>query len=122
MVLYDCVGYHRYGDLPAHSGYHTTLCNRDTLRRGYQFIGRCGRGYRDVSHHGVCWWRGAGKSITREVISMKKRHELIVKLPSLPSSWVPVGELLQLQVDIVDTVDRRSIGKMALSDLIKKVR
>ncbi len=50
------------------------------------------------------------------------RHELIVKFPSLPSSWVPVGELLQLQVDIVDTVDRRSIGKMALSDLIKKVR
>lgn len=53
---------------------------------------------------------------------MKKRHELIVKLPSLPSSWVPVSELLQLQVNIVDTVDRRSIGKMALSDLIKKVR
>ena len=53
---------------------------------------------------------------------MKKRHELIVKLPSLPSSWVTVGELLQLRVDIVDTVDRRSIGKMALSDLIKKVR
>ena len=53
---------------------------------------------------------------------MKKRHELIVKLPSLPSSWVPVGELLQIQVDIVDTVDRRNIGKMALSDLIKKVR
>ncbi len=52
----------------------------------------------------------------------KGRHELIVRLPSLPSSWVPVNELLRLQVDIVDTVDRRSIGKMALLDLIKKVR
>jgi hypothetical protein len=50
------------------------------------------------------------------------RHELIVKFPSLPSSWVPVTELLRLQVDIIDTVDKRSIGKMALSDLIKKVR
>ena len=49
------------------------------------------------------------------------RHELIVRLPSLPSPWVPVSELLRMQVDIIDTVDKRSIGKMALSDLIKKV-
>ncbi len=52
---------------------------------------------------------------------VKGRHDLIVRLPSLPSPWVPVSELLRMQVDIIDTVDKRSIGKMALSDLIKKV-
>lgn len=52
---------------------------------------------------------------------VKGRHDLIVRLPSLPSPWVPVSELLRMQVDIIDTVDKRSIGRMALSDLIKKV-
>lgn len=48
--------------------------------------------------------------------------ELIVKLPALPSTWMPVEELLKIPVTIVDTRIAKSLGEIKLSDLIIKLR
>ncbi len=49
-------------------------------------------------------------------------RNLIVKFPKHIENWIGVDELRQIRVDVVDPVEKRSIGRIALADLLHKTR
>ena len=53
---------------------------------------------------------------------MTKQGNLIVKFPKHIENWIGVDELRQIRVDVVDTVEKRSIGRISLGDLLHKTR
>ena len=55
--------------------------------------------------------------------SMKKgKGTLIVKFPKHIEDWMGIDELHRLRVDLVDTVEKRSIGRISLADLLHKTK
>lgn len=53
---------------------------------------------------------------------MTKKGDLIVKFPKHIEDWIGVDELRQIRVELVDTVEKRSIGRISLADLLHKTR
>ncbi len=53
---------------------------------------------------------------------MRKRADLIVKVPPVPGGWMDLDTLMSLKVDIKDTRIDRKLGQIPLKDLINKSR
>ena len=52
----------------------------------------------------------------------KKQSDYIAKCPNIRSGFMSVDDLLDTEVEVIDTKQAKSIGSMSLKNLVRKAR